>query len=152
MSCLRLVELGRPGGRLDATLYKQPETTFLAQTVQTGCIHQESAAFRYLLKPESRGTRSRREDWGRNVAEHWCSRAGWVRAAFERTGWETREGRGHQGGAVMMKPRKQSTFDEGERWQGEQCNQAEKTLMLSPASLRYGPKGSFLLYVCHGSG
>ena len=62
MSCLRLVELGRPGGRLDATLYKQPETTFLAQTVQAGCIHQESAAFRYDLKPECRERRSRRED------------------------------------------------------------------------------------------
>ena len=58
MSCLRLVELGRPGGRLDATLYKQPET----QMVQAGFIHQESAAFRYVLKPECRGTRSRRED------------------------------------------------------------------------------------------
>ena len=35
---------------------------------------------------------------------------------------------------------------------GEQCNQAEKTLMLSSAGLRSGPKESFLLCVCHGSG
>ena len=128
MSCPRLVELGRPGGRLDATPYKQPETTFLAQRVQAGCIHQESAAFRCLLKPESRGTRSGREDWGRSWQNTDVLGLDGVRAAFERTGWETPEGRGGQGGAVLMKPRKQRMFDEGERWQGDQCNQAARGL------------------------
>lgn len=57
MSCLRLVELRRPGGHLDATPYMataRPRNSFLAQRVQAGRILQESAAFRCLSKPESR--------------------------------------------------------------------------------------------------
>lgn len=84
MSCLKFVELGAHVGHLSAAICRHPEPEFFREKIQGGVIPQELTASRYVLKPGRMEGQPGREDIGRNMAEHLCSRAGWGKRSTQK--------------------------------------------------------------------